>query len=381
MEQEELYIGLMSGTSADAIDAVLISLAPSNIQLISTHSQPLSPELRKEIHELAAPGSNEIQRQGELDRQLGAAFAGTTLELLNKASIETEYIKAIGSHGQTIRHAPPSGHQDKETAFTLQIADPNTIASLTGITTVADFRRRDIAEGGQGAPLVPAFHRALFQSPNENRAIVNIGGMGNITLLPSLDNNSPTPIIGFDTGPGNVLMDIWSLEKTGNAYDKNGDWGRSGSTIEKLLDQCLLDPYFQIAPPKSTGREYFNFDWLRAQLDTSSSQEAPPQNIQATLAYLTAKTIADAILQQQPDTESIYLCGGGAHNAYIIDLLQLLMPGQHISSTASIGLDPQWVEAAAFAWLAQQTMKGLPGNAPTVTGAKRECILGGIYLP
>ncbi|MFL0796060.1 MAG: anhydro-N-acetylmuramic acid kinase [Cellvibrionaceae bacterium] len=372
MVQTELYIGLMSGTSADAIDAALLDFN-DGVKLIATHSHPLSEDLQQDIHELALAGENEIHRCCHLDIHLAEAFAQTVKELLKTSNVSANQITAIGSHGQTIRHQPPI---ENKKGFSLQIADPNTIAAKTGITTIADFRRRDMAEGGQGAPLVPAFHEALFRHPSLNRTIVNIGGMGNITLLPS--QQSEKIVSGFDTGPGNVLMDMWCRQHRGSTYDKNGDWARNGSVNEKLLAQLLSEPYFQQAAPKSTGRELFNHHWLMEQLE-KFDESTKPEGIQATLLALTAHSICNAIREQQIDNEEVFICGGGAHNKYLMETLQALLPNQKVHNTGEIDLDPQWVEATAFAWLAKQTLEHLPGNLPAVTGASKPCILGGIY--
>ncbi len=374
MAQTELFIGLMSGTSADAIDAALLDFS-SGATLLATTSTELPQQLQNEIHSLALPGENEILRSCQLDIKLANLFSETVITLLKTNNLSASTITAIGSHGQTLRHHPPS---DTQKGFSLQIADPNTIAARTGITTIADFRRRDMAEGGQGAPLVPAFHEALFRHETDNRAIANIGGMGNITLLPS--QHSDTKSSGFDTGPGNVLMDIWCRQHRGSSYDKNGEWARSGNPNQELLQQLLAEPYFKQAPPKSTGRELFNHQWLIEQLERFNKPLAA-EDIQATLLTLTARSICDAISEHQADIKDIFICGGGAQNIYLMEILQQLQPNINVSSTAEIGLDPQWVEAAAFAWLAQQTLKHLPGNLPTVTGAERACVLGGIYQP
>lgn len=363
-----LYIGLMSGTSADALDAALVDFADEQRPvLLATHSRPLA-DLRGEIHALAHPGNNEIQRLGRLSRQLAEISAALVRELLDKAKLKPDEIAAIGSHGQTIRHEPP-GHGPHP--FTLQIGDPSTIAELTGITTVADFRCRDIAAGGHGAPLAPAFHRAVFSAPT-SRAVVNIGGMANITLLPGDDR-----VIGFDTGPGNCLMDSWALRHLGKDFDEGGQWAASGRVHTELLEQMLGDPYFRQAPPKSTGREYFNDHWLSEHLQEQSA--IPAEDIQATLLELTARTVIDSLrgTEGRPP-EALFVCGGGAHNPVLINRLAELgeLP---VDSTGELGVDPQWVEAMAFAWLASRTLRGLPGNESQVTGARTAVVLGGIY--
>lgn len=369
MSQPQLYIGLMSGTSADAIDAVLVDLQ-SIPQLIAQHSLPLPNNIKQQIHTLSLPGNNEIDRMGALDIELGQLFAQTSLELLTKAGINAKQITAIGSHGQTIRHRPPGS---TEGTFTLQISDPNLIAELTGITTVADFRRRDMAAGGQGAPLVPAFHQAIFHAADKDRVIVNIGGMANITWLPAQGK-----VLGFDTGPGNVLMDMWIAEHQGKPYDQNGEWAASGQSHMPLLAELLAEPYFRVLPPKSTGRESFNRVWLDDKLRKVAPSLAPI-DVQATLLELTATTIAESIGDLSHTPKDIYVCGGGAYNIALMQRLGTLLPKDTVKSTAALGVDPQWIEAMAFAWLAQQTLNRHPGNLCAVTGAKREVILGGIY--
>jgi anhydro-N-acetylmuramic acid kinase len=369
-ESGNYYIGLMSGTSADAIDVVLVNLS-ENIQLVAHHSEPLSAPLRKEIHQLATPGDHEIDRAGELDRQLGELFAEAVNSLLSKTDLTPKQITAIGSHGQTIRHRPP---KDQMRGFTLQIGDPNVIAQNTGITTVADFRRRDMAAGGQGAPLVPAFHRAIFASSSSNRVVANIGGIANITWLPTQGN-----VIGFDTGPGNGLMDAWINEHQGYAYDANGDWAASGRVHPTLLQELLDDSFFKLAPPKSTGREAFNPEWLRQILKRTES-DIPTADVQASLLELTAQTIADSVsglLHQTPG--EVFVCGGGAYNSHLMEALQKHLPQCSVNTTLALGVPPEWVEAMAFAWLAQQTLNRHSGNLRSVTGANAEVILGGVY--
>ena len=372
MPDAELYIGLMSGTSADSIDAALVDFSHGRCQLLGTHSSDIS-DLKSEIHALAQPGDNEIQRLGQLDRELGVRFAETVNQLLRQQQLTNTAIHAIGSHGQTIRHRPPSS--EKGHAFSLQIGDPNTIAGHTGITTVADFRRRDIALGGHGAPLVPAFHQAIFHQPGARRAIVNIGGIANITLLEKSDE---TPMQGYDTGPGNGLMDAWTLTHLQQPYDAEGNWSRQGKTLPALLEQLLSTPYLALPPPKSTGRELFNLDWLKGQLGTLN-RPFEPADVQATLLDFTAQTIASAIKRHSEEPLDVFLCGGGAHNRALVEKLSALLDPIQVATTDSIGVPVDWVEAIAFAWLAQQTLEGKPGNAPAVTGARTAAILGAIY--
>lgn len=363
----DYFIGLMSGTSMDALDATLVDFSSSNPALIATHNQPLDDELRQELLALAKAGSNELDRLAQLDVRLGRLNAQLCLQLLEKAGIKSSEVHAIGSHGQTVRHAPGA-----TTPYTLQIGDPNTIAQLTGITTVADFRRRDLVVGGQGAPLVPAFHQELFRSSEKNRVILNIGGIANITVLPAAPSQ---PAFGFDTGPGNMLMDAWIQLHQQQPYDENGSWARSGTVDAELLNQLLGDPYLSLSPPKSTGREQYNLHWLEQQM----RGDHQPADVQATLCELTAASIAAALTKFTKQTEEVFVCGGGARNGYLMERINCYLEGCRLSSTAELGIDPQWVEAMAFAWLARQTLRGLPGNLPAVTGATKPVILGGIY--
>lgn len=369
MLPRQLYIGLMSGTSADGIDAALVDMQTTP-RLVNSHTEYFSSHLRKLIHDISLPGPNEIDRMGSLDVELGKCFAACVQALLDKAGIKASDVVAIGSHGQTIRHRPPGSEQG---TFTLQIGDPNIIAELTGITTVADFRRRDMAAGGQGAPLVPAFHRAMLHSSTSDRVVVNIGGMANITWLPAKG-----AVIGFDTGPGNVLMDLWSLEHLNQPYDRDGSWAASGNVERDLLLQFLKESFFSKPFPKSTGREHFNRVWLEKYL-ANFSDRFTPANIQATLLQLTVVTVSDAIKALGGTAKEVFVCGGGGFNRQLLSNLQKSLPDCKVDTTATCGIDPQWIEAMAFAWLAKQTMDHRPGNLRAVTGANREVILGGVY--
>lgn len=366
----DFYIGLLSGTSADGIDAALVDFSQSQPKIIATHYSPYSPALREKILALCQKGDDEIQRLGELDIILGKEFAHAVNHLLKEQSLPPASIKAIGSHGQTIRHHPHNPHR-----FTMQIGDPNTIAVETGITTVADFRRKDIALGGQGAPLVPAFHQHVFSSDKINRVIVNIGGIANITLLPLKNSGSN---IGFDTGPGNVLLDAWIYAHKKESHDENGAWSQQGTAQPELLKSMLADKYFQSPPPKSTGREHFNLLWLQQHLHTIK-KKISPIDVQATLVELTAYSIITAISNHISDGE-ILICGGGVHNAFLMTRLhELAKPNFTVDSTQKYGIDPDWVEAMLFAWLAHRTLNQQPGNLPGVTGAKQAVVLGGVY--
>jgi anhydro-N-acetylmuramic acid kinase len=359
----------MSGTSADAVDLVVVDFTEDETTLIGSHSLSLSPDIRAQIHALSSPNHNEIDRMGELDQQLGKLFAESISQLLHKYQLTSQQVIAIGSHGQTIRHRPPGSLQHP---FTLQIGDPNVIAELTGITTVADFRRRDMAAGGQGAPLVPAFHQAIFHSEFIDRIVVNIGGMANITWLPASGKT-----LGFDTGPGNVLMDSWIFQHLGKAYDENGDWAASGQVDQDLLARLLTHTYFNQPAPKSTGREAFNLEWLTNELASTPVSAA---DVQATLLALSAHTIANDIKQLTIANCEVFVCGGGAYNRKLMDELGILLPCAKVASTAQLGIAPEWIEAMAFAWLARQTMLRKNGNLSAVTGARREVILGGVYF-
>jgi anhydro-N-acetylmuramic acid kinase len=369
----ELYVGLMSGTSLDGIDAVLIDLGSEQGQqprLLAAQTLPLDPILREQLQALCSSGNAEIERMGQADRQLGLAFGTAVNTLLQTAGVAPTAVRAIGSHGQTIRHRPPGPHQPFP--FTLQIGDPSSIAQTTGIITVADFRRRDLAAGGQGAPLVPPFHRAIFKGTRA-RAIVNIGGIANVTLLP-VDGS----VTGFDTGPGNTLLDNWIFHHRGDTYDRDGAWAASGNVVPELLRHMLDDPYFSAAAPKSTGREYFNLAWLEQRI-AHTGLEIDAADVQATLVELTAHTIAREIAALSPTPQEVFICGGGAYNTHLMLRLETLLHPRQLGSTAQLGVDPEWVEAAAFAWLAQQTLAGKPGNEPAVTGASAYCVLGAIY--
>ncbi|OED42833.1 anhydro-N-acetylmuramic acid kinase [Endozoicomonas sp. (ex Bugula neritina AB1)] len=364
-----INIGLMSGTSLDGIDAAAVSITESGLSMLASHSIDMPADLKKKIQQICQPGDNEIALMAEIIPAFVRLSANAISAVMKKANLTSEQITAIGSHGQTVRHMPDHG-------FTLQLDDPSLLAELTGITVVADFRRRDIAAGGQGAPLVPAFHKAVFGNDQESRVVVNIGGISNITALPK---SSDQVIIGFDTGPGNLLMDYWCQENLGLPYDIDGQWAASDTHDEILLETMLSEPFFRQLPPKSTGRELFNSHWLNDML--KGFKGLSPASIQATLCRLTARGISDAIKQHAPDTESIYICGGGALNKTLMKNISSLFPGVEINTTAQLGIAPQWVEAIALAWLAQQTLTSQSGNIPSVTGAIGKRVLGGVFYP
>lgn len=359
----ELYIGLMSGTSLDGVDAVIIQSGPDKLQLIHTHSLPYSPSLRSQLLDLHTSRQNELEHSAVTGNALARLYAETVLELLEDAGMNAADIRAIGCHGQTIRHRPDLG-------FTLQIGNPALLAELTGIDVVADFRSRDVAAGGQGAPLVPAFHHAAFAHPGIVRTIVNIGGIANLSYLPA--NGS---VAGFDSGPGNMLMDAWIQYWQEKPFDESGSWAATGQVIPALLQALLAHPFFAQKPPKSTGRELFNLAWLNEHLHAEYSAA----DVQRTLLELTARSIADAVLQYCPHTQEIYLCGGGAYNALLVQRLQQLLHPVKIAPSDELGINATWVEAAAFAWLARQTIHQEPGNVPEVTGAAGPRILGALY--
>ncbi|MCX2983318.1 anhydro-N-acetylmuramic acid kinase [Halieaceae bacterium IMCC14734] len=366
--KDSLLLGLMSGTSLDAVDAAVLKIGANGMSLQGHLNYPIPPSLRAEIAAISHAGDNEIERLGRLDRQLGELFAAAALALLEHTGILKQEVRAIGSHGQTIRHRPPSA-QAGGPAFTLQIGDPNCIAELTGITTVADFRRRDIAAGGEGAPLAPAFHAAAFHAPGILRACVNIGGLSNVSLL-------DTQLSGFDTGPGNTLLDAWIARHKGQAFDNNGAWAARGQVSTRLLEQLLQHPYLHLPPPKSTGKEDFNLNWLDQQISVAACHQLAPVDVQATLTEYTALTISECL----PATvQEVYMCGGGALNSHLMQRLQAHSPTATVTTTGALGIDPQWVEAAAFAWLAFQCLEHLPGNNSGVTGASGPRVLGGVF--
>ena len=369
-EAGSLYIGLMSGTSMDGIDAAIVEFGDHTAQLIATLDSPYPEELRNALHKASRkPAECTVDTVGQLDRRVGECFRDAVNALLENAHIEHASIGAIGSHGQTLRHQPGGAHP-----FSMQIGDPNIIAAGTGITTVADFRRRDVALGGEGAPLAPAFHQWLFAHEEKDRAVLNIGGIANVTML--LRGN--TPVTGFDTGPGNTLLDAWSRRARDLPFDDKGGWAASGTVCEPLLATMLEDPYFALPPPKSTGFEYFNGAWIRSRIDAAKVDIADA-DVQATLAELSARTIAMAILQYAPVIDKLLICGGGINNADLLHRLASYLTGIAVESTEEHGVHPDWVEAAAFAWLAKRCIAGEPGNLPEVTGASRSAVLGGIY--
>ena len=354
----------MSGTSLDGIDVALVDFG-SLPSLQQTLFVPYDTALRDQLLALHQPGDNELHRAALLSNQLSRLFADAVNRLLKSSQLTSKNIIAIGCHGQTIRHCPEEGKR-----YTIQLVNAASLAELTAITVIADFRNRDIAAGGQGAPLVPAFHQAMFQHANIHRIIVNIGGISNLTRL-----EPGNAVIGFDCGPGNLLMNAWCLRHTGQSYDKNGAWAASGQVIPGLLQRLLDFPFFSQSPPKSTGRDAFNFNWLESYLQGNEQ----PEDVQATLLQLTTQSIAQSITKHCPHSEEIYICGGGAHNQVLVAHLTKILVGRKVALTDYLDIDVDWVEAFAFAWLAKQAIHGVPANLPAVTGAQGDRILGAIY--
>ena len=368
-----LFIGLMSGTSLDGVDVALVefnnndSVASGQIRLLDTHFIAYPASLRAQILALQHPTANELETTALMGNALAKLYAEAVNQLLAKINLKPQQITAIGCHGQTIRHQP---QLMDGIGFTLQIGNPALLAELTDITVVADFRSRDIAAGGQGAPLVPAFHQAMFASAKMSRAIINIGGIANITYL---KNNN---VLGFDSGPGNMLLDAWIKQHQNLDYDANGGWASTGQVIAPLLESMLADPYFALSPPKSTGRDLFNDHWLSKKI---SGQHYAAQDVARTLVALTAHTIVDSLQHYCGSVDEVYLCGGGAHNSLLRLSLQTLLADIRVESTDILGVGVDWLEAIAFAWLAKQTLDKKTANLPEVTGAKGARILGAIY--
>jgi anhydro-N-acetylmuramic acid kinase len=365
VEESELFVGLMSGTSADGADAVLVDFRAERPFLLAHHHRPYPPALRSEVMALFTPGDDGIDRAFCTDAALGLFFAETVHELLARSSIAPSLVAGIGCHGQTVRHRP-----SLSPPFTLQLGDPNVVAERTGITTVADFRRRDMACGGQGAPLVPSFHRAIFAEPGVNRCILNLGGIANLTFLSASGETS-----GFDCGPGNGLLDAWCERHTGAPFDNDGQWSRQGTLNKPLLEVMSAHPFFALSPPKSTGKEVFSPSWLDSVM---AGTTVPIQDVARTLVELTAWAIADSLRFLPAKPNQMFVCGGGAFNSFLVDRIESLT-SLGLSSTSELGVDPQQVEAMAFAWLCRQTLRGRTSSLPAVTGASGPRILGAIY--
>lgn len=374
MADAKLFIGIISGTSMDGVDCVAIRLKSGSMSLVAACTTEYPRDLRDLLFSVCASPSISLAELGQLDIAVGKTFANTINNMMAKHKIAPEGVTAIGSHGQTLFHLPSGEHP-----FSLQIGDPNTIAELTGITTVADFRRRDMAAGGQGAPLAPLFHQYFFHNPQSSRCVLNIGGISNITWVSEAADNTPT---GFDTGPGNVLMDLWTSRWQGRSYDNNGQWAASGQVNSGLLELLLQEPYFLKVAPKSTGRELFNAHWLEERL--TNFKLVPPADVQRTLLELTAVSIARAIADHTPenlaDQLELLVCGGGAHNGFLMSRLQELLPFWKVSSTEYHGMSPDWIEASTFAWLASRALNREKIDTRALTGASNPIVMGGIYF-
>ncbi|GAB3100155.1 anhydro-N-acetylmuramic acid kinase [Lysobacter terrae] len=366
----QLFLGLISGTSADGIDAALVRFADdgAHCELVHGRTYPWPDALRARLIALGQGAAiDSIDEIGTLDVRIGEHFAEAAMRLVQEAGLQTAQVRAIGSHGQTVRHRPAGAAFDGAYPFTMQLGDAHVIAERSGIATVADFRRRDVAAGGHGAPLLPALHNALLHSPQEDRAVLNLGGIANFTLLPRQGE-----VRGFDTGPANALMDAWCARHTGQAFDADGAFAARGTHDEALLRRLLDEPWFALPPPKSTGREVFHLDWVQTQLRGNEA----PADVQATLLELTAASIAEALRAHQPNTRRVLVCGGGVHNPRLLERIAAHLPGMQVESTAVHGVDPDFVEAMGFAWLARQALLGLPGNLPSVSGASGPRVLG-----
>ena len=366
-DDSALYLGLISGTSADSIDAALVSFAGGTPQVKATYAHPWSASLRERMLALMQEEATlDLDAFGRLDVEIAHCFAEAALQLLQQSGTPARSVRAIGSHGQTMRHRPGGDYP-----FTLQLGDASVIAERCRIDVVADFRRADIAAGGQGAPLLPALHAMLLAREGHSRVVLNLGGIANITVL-----DAHGGVLGFDTGPANGLLDAWCLRHRGEAFDRDGAFAASGTVNTPLLEALLADPYFALAPPKSTGREHFHLSWLATHPHLANLS---PADVQATLLELTARSVSEAITRQTPPSADVLVCGGGTHNHRLMQRLAELLAPRVVSSTAAHGIDPDFLEATAFAWLARQRLLGLPGNLPAVTGARGARVLGAIY--
>jgi anhydro-N-acetylmuramic acid kinase len=365
----DLFIGLMSGTSLDGVDGVLADFSGDRVRVLSHASAPFAPALRDELLALNHSGADEVHRSELAANALMRVYAGVVAAALSQAGVEARNVRAIGAHGQTIRHRPQAFDG---TGYTVQLAQPALLAELTGIEVVADFRSRDVAAGGQGAPLAPFFHRGMFGRAQETVGVLNIGGISNLTLL-----RADGSMVGFDCGPGNGLMDAWCLKHTGRDYDDQGAWAAGSQPDPALLNALLGDPYFALPPPKSTGRDLFNEGWLDQHL--AAFAQLAPQRVQTTLAELTARCCADDVLRLEPGLRRVLVCGGGALNTHLMRRLQALLPGAQVQSTDSAGLPPLQVEAAAFAWLARKAVLHEPLELQSTTGARGARVLGAVW--
>lgn len=363
----EHYVGLMSGTSLDGIDAALAEIdQDGTTRLVNRYYLPYPEDLREHLLALHSPQTDELHLAAVAGNVLARHYAETVDRLLGLVE-ESLTVRAIGCHGQTLRHRPESG-------YTLQIGNAALLAELTGTTVVADFRSRDIAAGGQGAPLVPAFHAAQLQHPRIHRVIVNLGGIANITDLPP-----GGPVRGWDTGPGNLLMDAWIHQALGKRYDEDGAWASSGKVNQRLLERLSSHPYFQQNPPKSAGREQFNLAWVERAMLELNLATLELADVQSTLLELTARSLCESISQECPDVREVFVCGGGVHNHHMMQRIGALLDPVSVASTEAVGIDPDWMEALAFAWLARQALHQQTSSIPAVTGARGARILGAIY--
>lgn len=367
----ELYIGLMSGTSLDGVDAVLADFSMVRPRVLGHSSTPLPPQLKSELLALNSPTDNELHRAALAANGLIRVYAEQVHTLLHRCQVPASAVRAIGAHGQTVRHRP---QEFDGTGYTLQLNQPALLAELCGIDVVADFRSRDIAAGGQGAPLVPPFHQAFFARDAQTLAVLNIGGISNITIV---HPQTPERVSGYDCGPGNALMDAWCQTHTGAPFDDGGRWAAQGTVHAGLLARLRDEPFLAKAPPKSTGRDLFNTPWLQARL--AQGDTLPPQDVQATLTEFTAQVCADSVAASAPGCEALVVCGGGALNAHLMARLQAALPGCRVASSEQFGLPPLQVEATAFAWLARQAVERKPASITNVTGARGARILGAIY--
>ena len=365
------YVGVMTGTSMDGLDVAVLEAGTAPPTIVAASTVPLPGELARSLERLAVPGDDEIDRLGVVDAALGDFIGQSVLDCLIGWDIAADEVRAIGSHGQTVRHRPAA-----DRPFTLQIGDPTRIAEITGIDTVADFRRRDMAAGGQGAPLVPLFHEALFRKPARNRVVVNIGGIANVTMLPA----GTSAVSGFDTGPGNALLDAWSRHCRGEPYDRDGAWAASGQVVPPLLTVLQRDPFVRASPPKSTGKETYHLDYVqRAERAKRSGDAINAADVQATLAEFTAWSVGLAVRRWGPRSGDIVVCGGGRRNADLMSRLRRHLGDFEMATSDDLGVDGDALEAAAFAWFAHRTLVGKPSNAPAVTGARGNRILGAIH--
>ena len=361
----DVYIGLMSGTSLDGADGVLVDFSNPELRVLASATKAFSSDFRSELLALNSPSGNELHRAALAANQLTEVYASVVASILEQTRLTAKDIRAIGAHGQTVRHQPTQG-------YTIQLNNPALLAERTGIEVVADFRSRDVAAGGQGAPLVPAFHQSVFGQRNQATLVLNIGGISNLSILPA--NGS---VLGFDCGPGNALIDAWCLQHTGQRFDEGGLWAASGKVIPALLASLLNDPYFAMPPPKSTGRDLFSLTWLKAKLAPFTGQS--PVDVQNTLTEFTAKACVAGANGYLNNSEELIVCGGGAFNHYLMQRLQVRLPSLKVVTSNAHGLPPLQVEAAAFAWLARQSVNRLPGNLPSVTGAAGLRVMGAIY--